>query len=143
MTMTTRLEWRRKYQMSDFKEECYFLYGIKVLGLYLGILKYHSKGKRSEVRFNWEKAVKSHFLLGFFHSHPPGCLYCSDRDKETMGAWVRAEGRPLICGILCDGDHLTYLFHRLYQDGLKVESKIKRSLFIGCIKSSVLRELVG
>lgn len=141
--MITRIEWRRKYLMEHFKEECYFLYGTKILGTYFGILLYHSKGERTGVKFNWKKVVKSHFLLGFFHSHPPGCLYCSERDKETMGAWVRAEGRPLICGILCEGSHLTYLFHRKSSNGIEMVSKIKGKFFVGRIESSVLKELVG
>lgn len=141
--MLSRVEWRKRYNMEHFKEECYFLYGVKVRGFYIGFLKYHSDGKRSEVRFNWEKAVKAKFLLGFFHSHPPGCLYYSEQDKQTMGAWVKAEGRPLICGILCEGDHLTYLFHRSSKNGILVASKLKGIWFLGKIQSLVLRELVG
>lgn len=141
--MISRIEWRKKYQMEHFKEECFFLYGIKVFGLYLGFLRHHSVGKRSEVRFNWEKVVKANFLLGFFHSHPPGCLYCSAQDKETMNAWIRAEGRSLICGILCEDKHLTYIFHRQSPNGIEMRSKVVRHFFIGRVESLVLRELVG
>jgi len=109
MTMT-KLEWKMKYQVRSFKEECYFLYGVKILGTYIGFLRYHSIGKRTEVKFNWKKVIGSKFLLGFFHSHPPGSLYCSKQDRDTMWAWVRAEGRPLICGIICEKEYLTFIF---------------------------------
>ncbi len=141
--MITRVEWRKKYQMEHFKEECFFLYGLKIFGFYFGLLRHHSVGKRSEVRFNWKKVAKAHFLLGFFHSHPPGCFYCSERDKETMNAWVRAEGRPLICGIICEDKHLTYLFHRQAPNGIEMTSKMKRHFFFGRVKCPILRELAG
>jgi len=38
-------------------------------------------------------------VMGFHHTHPPGCFNMSGTDVETMKAWVACFGRPLICAI--------------------------------------------
>lgn len=80
-------------------ENCYFLFGIKILWFRIGRIVYHSKGGPASVDFDWKKVYNSRWLLGFYHTHPGNLIHYSDRDKRTMGAWVSCCWRDLICGI--------------------------------------------
>lgn len=98
------------------REECWFLYGIRIGAWYIGFLRHHSIGEWASVEFDWEKALESRFLLGWFHSHPDGITTPSSTDHKTMRSWVRTVERPLICGIYCEGISRAYMFLRKSMD---------------------------
>jgi len=81
-------------------EQCYFISGIQIGSLLIGFLKYHSTGTESSVDFDFEKALKNRFLLGWSHSHPDGHKLPSEIDDATMFSWVTALGKPMLCGIM-------------------------------------------
>ena len=95
---------------AEMNEQCWFIHGIKYGNNLGGILKYHSEGSPSHVKFDWSRAVGK--VMGFYHSHPSGLTGPSSRDDRTMGAWVISEGRPMICGIFCDGAQRAFLYYR-------------------------------
>ena len=49
-------------------------------------------------------------VAGFFHTHPPGATWLSERDVRTMQAWVSAFGKPLLCLVECDQKLLAFRF---------------------------------
>jgi hypothetical protein len=125
--------------MAEFYEECWFIYGIRIGEFFLGFLKYHSKGDAGSVEFNWLKAL-NRFQIGWYHSHPgKKFLIPSDRDRRTMRSWILGKGKPLLCGIFCDGEQRCYLYQRTGRDKKKnsivekspVVAKIIGPFFIG------------
>jgi len=92
-------------------EECWFIRGKHIGPIWVGKLEYHSMGGLAHVDFNWQEAQRND-LLGFFHSHPNGLCSPSSRDDRTMRAWVKSEGRPLLCGIFCSKDDACYLYEK-------------------------------
>lgn len=92
-------------------EECWFIYGKKIGSCWIGRLKYHSRGAAASVDFDWSLATNKN-IIGFYHSHPGGCPEPSTRDDKTMSAWVRAEGRSLLCGIFGHRDHKCYVYRK-------------------------------
>ena len=88
--------------MSSFVEECWFVYGIKVLGRFFGFKVYHSSGTPGSVEFKWERALLK-YMVGWVHTHPPGFNYVSGTDDKTMKGWSIALGKPLLCAVSCDG----------------------------------------
>lgn len=98
-------------EKKEFKEECWLIKGFKIKDLYVGGLVYQGAGSFSSVDFDWRK-VEDKSVLGFYHTHPRGYTTPSDRDDRTMGAMVRSEGRPLICGILTESSNKCYMYSR-------------------------------
>ena len=92
-------------------EKCWFVRGIQIGDVYIGRLQYHSEGSLASVDFKWSEALGKS-LLGFYHSHPGGVPCPSSRDDRTMRAWVKAEGRPMLCGIFSEGDQKCFLYYR-------------------------------
>ena len=92
-------------------EQCWFIYGFRRENTWYGFLRHHSVGGPASVNFNWKKAANP-LIIGFFHSHPSGMINPSNRDDRTMGAWVRSEGRSLICGIFSDDEKAAYLYYK-------------------------------
>lgn len=92
-------------------EECWFIYGMKIGPCWVGRLKYHSRGTVASVDFDWSKAANV-TIIGFYHSHPGGRPSPSTRDDRTMSAWVRAEGRPLLCGIFSNNLQQCFVYKR-------------------------------
>lgn len=109
----------------SFNEECWFVFGKNLFGLYIGILHYHSKGTFCRVDFDCEEALSSKKLLGFYHTHPGGHPSPSLIDDETMRSWVKSEGKPMLCGIKSGDIQRCYLYYRS-----KLDRKIyKRHIF--------------
>lgn len=109
-------------------EECWFIRGWKFGPYYLGWLDWHSKGTVASVDFDWEKAMKGN-ILGFYHSHPLGMTSPSTRDDRTMGAWVRAEGRSLLCGIFSGKDQACYRYDR--EGPVAIRARVMNGAFFG------------
>lgn len=119
-----------------FKEECWFLFGIKIRNFYVGYLKYHSKGGMGSVSFEWEDALKGK-LIGFYHTHPCGDPYPSSTDDGTMKTWVKSEGKPMLCGIKSRGKQACFLYRRSTTDrsvfiAEKMKALLVGSLLISC-----------
>jgi len=103
-----------------FKEDCWFVYGMKVGSLYVGRCVHHSQGSAGGVDFDWELAWKKK-PIGWFHSHPgEKFTQPSSTDHKTMRSWVRAFGRPVLCGISCGTDFECYEYSLADKDGTVV-----------------------
>ena len=112
-----------------FREQCWLIKGFETKKYYFGILSYQGEGDISSVDFDWRKASGKN-VLGFYHTHPSGLATPSDRDDRTMGALVRAEGRPLLCGILTESTDNCYVYRR--EEDRSIESvKLKNVRTIG------------
>jgi hypothetical protein len=112
----------------NFVEDCWFLYGVRLGSIYLGFLKYHSEGTAGSVDFDFQKAMSSPFLLGWYHTHPgSGFLTPSSMDDRTMRSWIKGRARPMLCGIVCAGLQRCYCY---YKDGMddNKETVISRSI---------------
>lgn len=98
--------------MTEEVEHCWFLYGIRIKNRFWGFLKFEAIGTSASVGFNWKKGM-SRFCLGWLHTHPSeyGTIP-SDVDERTMRSWVKALGRPMICGIACDEEVTWYDYNR-------------------------------
>jgi len=92
-----------------FKENCWFLYGIRIGSYYLGYRKYHSEGDFASVSFDWRVALNKR-LLGWSHTHSGGEPFPSLRDHLTMSGWVIGTGKPLMCDIVSDNRNKCWLF---------------------------------
>jgi hypothetical protein len=96
-----------------FKESCWFLFGYRIGSFFIGFLKYHSTGGAVNVEFDWEKAMESKRLIGWYHTHiNDSMIEPSFKDHKTMRSWVRANGRPMLCGIKCESIQTCYCFKR-------------------------------
>lgn len=86
--------------MVNFKEECWIIYGSKHCKWLAGKLIYESTGGPGSVDFDWEKVIRDRDkIIGFNHTHPKGVWTPSPIDDRTMSGWVKALGKPLLCGI--------------------------------------------
>ena len=112
-----------------FREQCWLIKGFKTKTHYIGILSYQGEGDISSVDFDWRKATSKN-ILGFYHTHPSGLQTPSSRDDRTMSALVRAEGRPLLCGILTDDSNNCYVYKRA-EDRTIEDVKLKSAKIIG------------
>lgn len=101
----------------NFQEECWIIYGFETNKYMYGFLNYESIGSFGSVNFDWEKIFsRRKHLLGFLHTHPSGIKDPSGIDYKTMCSWVKALGKPLICGIKCDHNINFYQFERIHQN---------------------------
>ena len=118
-----------EYPDISFREKCWILIGKRYKNRYVGLLHYQGEGDPSSVDFDWRKSTSKN-VLGFYHTHPSGLQTPSTRDDRTMGALVRAEGRPLLCGILTNNSNNCYVYKRL-EDRSIGEVKLKNVRLIG------------
>lgn len=51
----------------------------------------------------WDRHIEHGDVIGFFHTHPEGCPWMSERDKKTFHSWLVGIGGPRYAVILCDG----------------------------------------
>ena len=99
----------------SFSEQCWFIYGLRLGRIYIGFLKYHSKGTAGSVDFDWHKALTP-LLIGWYHSHPGRkFLTPSSIDDRTMRSWIKATNKKLLCGIFCQDEQRCYCY---YKDGM-------------------------
>ena len=95
----------------DTFENCWFLYGIRINGVFLGYKKFHSSGSEVEVNFDYNEAKKP-FVVGWLHTHI-GMKNSrpSATDHRAMRSWVKAHYKPYICGIRCEDEEKYYCFY--------------------------------
>lgn len=140
----------------EFKEEVWFLYGIKINRLIIGFLLYQNSGTTCGVEFNLDKAFFGMsnilrrllplnkkkcdpWLRGFYHTHPGGDPLPSPIDDRTMSGWVKAMGRPMLCGIISGKNQGCFKYLKISNCPgvfyVSVDSiLIKRRLFFGLTK---------
>jgi len=99
---------------SNFKEECWLLYGLRIytkFGLsFIGFQKYHSSGDRTSVEMDFNKADNA-LVIGWYHSHPGvSNVKPSGTDNSTMRSWVKAVYKPYLCGIRCGTNSACYCY---------------------------------
>ena len=118
----------------NFNEECWIIYGYRWAGDLFGRLSYESEGNPGSVDFDWKKVFKNaKKVLGFNHTHPGGFLSPSSIDDTTMIGWVKALGKPLICGIKSEGKQKMYLYERVNGEVKYREISFKKiGSFITC-----------
>jgi len=123
---------RKRVDMKNFVEECWFIYGIKFFGKFVGFRVYHSSGTPGSVEFKWEKAL-SKFLIGWVHTHPSGITHVSDTDDRTMRGWCIGLGKPLLCVVVADGQARAWCYwkKRKSRHNIVVLRKETSILFVG------------
>jgi len=74
----------------------------------------YTQNKFGSVEFDYKKVFeredKYKDVVGFYHTHPPGCFGMSSTDTDTMTQWVKCFGKSLICLIECEGIVNAWLF---------------------------------
>jgi hypothetical protein len=118
-------------KVEGFVEQVWFVYGYNIGPFSIGYLDYQNDGEVCEVKFNLARAFfgkntgkrNDQRLLGFYHSHPGGDPYPSPTDCTTMDAWVKASGRPLLCGIFSGEKQKCFLYDRISPGSPKVDFK--------------------
>ncbi len=77
-------------------------------------MDYYTQNKFGSVEFDYKKVFeredKYKDVVGFYHTHPPGCFSMSSTDIETMTQWVKCLGKSLICVIECENVLNSWLF---------------------------------
>lgn len=120
----------------DFKEQLWYLYGIRIEKLipghklFIGYKRYHTMGTTSEVVMDF-KTANNHWVIGWHHTHPGvKSINPSATDNKTMRSWVKAIYKTYICGIHCNGREVFYFY---YVDGMtksKTTRVSKKKMFI-------------
>jgi hypothetical protein len=121
-----------------FAEEVWFLFGIRIGDLFFGFTVYQNKGEVASVTFDWKKAFSflpflknaNKFLIGFYHTHPGGDPSPSSTDTETMGTWVKALGKGVLCGIKSGNQQKCYLYKRVAEDSADIKYKKIKSVWV-------------
>jgi proteasome lid subunit RPN8/RPN11 len=86
--------------MDDFKENCWIIYGFRTKKYLYGFLIHEAIGTPGSVNFDWEKVFKRRkIFLGVHHTHPDNYCTPSSTDNTTLIGWVKALGKPIVCGI--------------------------------------------
>lgn len=94
-----------------FVEECWVLRGRRMGPLFFARRKYDSSGTSGSVTFKWD-GIPDRLVLGWYHSHPArGELSPSQTDDITMRSWVKAMGRPFLCGIISGSEQCCYCYY--------------------------------
>jgi hypothetical protein len=78
-------------------EVYYAILGKRIGNIWYGRGYHFTEGTSCSVKFDYRVVLGNPGLLGFYHTHPHCGSLLSLTDFETMGAWVNAEGRPLLC----------------------------------------------
>lgn len=100
--------------MNSFKEKCWFLNGLRLAkGVWVWRERYVSEGSTAIVGFDWEACWDDKRLIGWRHTHPGVDFDMpSTIDDRTMSSWVKAAGRPMVCGVTCGPSTKYYLYAR-------------------------------
>jgi hypothetical protein len=94
---------KRKTDTITTKEIAYVLLGQVQNGILFARMSWKTRGEETSVLFDGERVLKREEakgdVLGFYHTHPEGCLEPSGRDDRTMDAWTFCFGKSLLCVI--------------------------------------------
>lgn len=113
----------------DFEYEVYYLLLSKSDCNFLQeIFKYgfETQQSKTSVTFDYKKVYEFEdnpniTVVGFYHTHPKGCLFYSSTDIQTMGAWTKALNRKLLCVIESDNQIKSWWF---FPDGTIKETEL-------------------
>ncbi|NOX54358.1 MAG: hypothetical protein GXP27_07920 [Planctomycetes bacterium] len=87
----------------DQREWCWVLVGSRRGRVWYMRRLRRSVGRATNVEFDGlsvlEREERRGDVVGFFHTHPSSPAAPSQRDVDTMRAWVSAFGKPLLCVI--------------------------------------------
>lgn len=99
----------------EFTEECWVMRGIRLSSArWLCWETYVSRGTAGSVDFDWEKSWEDKSVVGWRHTHPGIKFdYPSPVDDRTMRSWVKATGKPMVCGVSCGDSTRYYLYKRV------------------------------
>lgn len=108
------------------REICYVLVGKRQGCVWFGRLRQRREGQAASVEFDWqwvlEREERRGDILGFYHTHSVGLAAPSNRDVQTMRAWVSCLGKPLLC-VIESGDVLgAYRFADDEDDGQTLDA---------------------
>lgn len=83
-------------------------------------------GKPASVEFDGASVLAReegrHDVVGFLHTHPSSPAVPSQRDLDTMRAWVGAFGKPLLCVIAGTTGLCGYRFDTDQSQGRRLET---------------------
>jgi hypothetical protein len=113
-----------------FAEEVWFLFGIRIGDLFFGFTVYQNKGEVASFSFLPFLKNANKFLIGFYHTHPGGDPSPSSTDTETMGTWVKALGKGVLCGIKSGNQQKCYLYKRVAEDSADIKYKKIKSVWV-------------
>ena len=117
--------------IKGFNERCWLLKGRRHCKWAYGQFIYESSGSPSSVHFDWKRVYKiKDDIIGFNHTHPGGLSVPSTLDDKTMAGWVKALGKPLVCGIKSDKQEF-YVYERNPSDKYKIICRKVPFLLIG------------
>ncbi len=101
----------------EFKEELWYLYGVRLerlisgIRFFIGFRKYFCKGSGAEVSMDF-KTANSPYVIGWYHTHPGvKNITASATDNSTMRSWVKAIYKTYLCGIECNGHMACYAYY--------------------------------
>jgi proteasome lid subunit RPN8/RPN11 len=84
-------------------EHCWSLVGEYRGGIWYARRTSRTLGSPAQVAFDGPAILareeQRHDVIGFLHTHPHCAATPSQRDIDTMQAWVSALGKPLLCVI--------------------------------------------
>ena len=95
-------------------EHCWVLIGRQTGALWHARRDQFVTGEPASVEFDaqWVLSREEQYgdVVGFYHTHPGGRPTPSERDRQTMQAWVGAFGKSLLCLIESSGDVAAYRY---------------------------------
>jgi hypothetical protein len=91
-------------------------------------------GGPASVEIDWAWAMEREEgrgdVVGFYHTHPGGSAFPSQRDVQTMQAWVSCFGKPMLCVIEGGGPVVAYLFESDEDEGRPLPGVEKRGQWL-------------
>jgi proteasome lid subunit RPN8/RPN11 len=134
---TTKPLKQRRSAINERCEECWALVGRRQGRIWFARQIARCTGDAASVAFDalaiLEREERSGDVIGFLHTHPTFIAQPSQRDLNTMRAWVSAFGKPLLCVIQGTDGLAAYRFDdtRSLGDRLQLVEAFPRGVLIG------------
>lgn len=79
-------------------------------------IDFYTQKQVASVEFDYNKVFeredKYKDIVGFYHTHPAGCVTMSKTDISTMVQWVKCLGKALVCLIECENRLYSWIFYK-------------------------------